>query len=260
MKVSLIVVTYNWKESLRLSIESALEQTRMLDEIVIADDGSREDTATMIREMQSSSPIPLLHAWHPDDGYRAAAARNNGIAASSGDYLIFLDGDCFVNQHFVADHLALARPQQYIVGTRVNILPRRQRYIFATGNRSISFFSWGTRKKFNAIRSPWMASFYHSTGGMASANFSAWRDDIFRVNGFDEWFVGYCGEDGELAIRLGNAGIARRKMVHLGMAYHLAHSLRQAEDMERIWQRFAEAARTKKIRCEQGLEQRAGVK
>ncbi|MGL4594539.1 MAG: glycosyltransferase family 2 protein [Thermoguttaceae bacterium] len=255
MKVSLIIATYNNKDVLRLSLESAFDQTRMLDEIVVADDGSREDTREMIENMRKISPVPLLHAWQHDNGFRLAAARNNGILKSTGDYLIFIDGDCFVNKYFVEDHLSLAAKKQFIAGTRVNITKPRQEYIIRTGNRNISFFSWGTRKKFNAIRSRFLSHFYYNKSGMAGANFSLWREDIFRINGFDEWFVGYGGEDADIAIRLENAGIHKIRMVHLGMAYHFAHVHNSCDYWETVIEpRLEEARKTKKFRCELGLE------
>jgi len=254
IKVSLIIATYNWKEALQLGLKTAVKQTRMLHEIVVADDGSRADTAEVIREMRRQSPIPILHAWQPNEGFRAAKSRNNAIAASSGDYLIFLDGDCFVNEYFVEDHLSVANERQYIVGTRVNITLRRQRYIFATENTHISFFSWGTRKKLNAVRSPFLARLCRSTGGMASANFSVWREDIYRVNGFNELFIGNGGEDGELADRLDHAGVSRKKMRYLGMAYHLDHPLHSRRDNEATKELINETKRNKATWCEKGLD------
>jgi GT2 family glycosyltransferase len=252
MKVSLIITTYNWKEALQLSLKTAFMQTRMPDEVVVADDGSREDTAEMVREMRQNSPVPVLHVWQPDEGFRAARSRNNAIVASSGDYLIFLDGDCFVNKYFVADHLSVVQKNQSIAGTRVNIVPRRQQYIFATGNTHISFFSWGTRKKFNAIRSPLLARFYRSKGGMATANCSMWREDVYRINGFNELFVGYGLEDAEFAIRLNNAGVAKKRVGHIGMAYHMAHVVRQCPHGEEIAKLLGAA--TKLTWCERGLD------
>jgi len=256
MKVSLIITTYNQPEILQLAIRTAGEQTRLPDEIVIADDGSRDETAEMIRKIRKLSPVPLLHVWQPDDGFRAARSRNNAITASSGDYLLFLDGDCFVNKYFVEDHLSLAKEKQFLVGTRVNIVPRRQQYILATGNTTITFFSWGTRKKFNTIRSPFLARLYNGKkGSMASANFSVWREDVYQINGFDESYTGHGGEDGDVAIRLENAGVTMERFAHLGMAYHFAHPHRPCPDWEDRVKLHEETRRNKVTRCKQGLDE-----
>ena len=237
-----------------MSIRSAWEQTRLPDEILIADDGSREETAEMIRDNRKHSPVPLLHVWQPDEGFRAARSRNNAIVASSGDYLVLLDGDCFVNKHFVADHLSVVEKNKFVSGTRVNIVPRRQQYILATGNMNISFFSWGTRKKFNSIRSSLLARFYRGKGDLATANCAIWREDVYRINGFNEAFVGYGWEDSEFAVRMHNAGVAMKKVAHLGMAYHFAHNHRTCSHTAETATMLGEVAQKKLTWCERGLD------
>ena len=252
MRVSVIVCTYNNVPALELALASLLEQRRMPDEIVVADDGSRMDTAAAVRRRAASSPVPILHAWQPDDGFRAAAARNNGIRTSSGDYLIFLDGDCFVHRQFIADHLRAARPGCFLAGTRVNLKPARQRHVLRTGDRRISVLSWGTSKKLNALRWPWLGRLHRHRPGFASANCSAWRDDIYRINGFNEEFQGHGGEDTDFALRLQNAGCERIRLVHAGIAYHLAHPEHPRGDPRAI-HHLLEQALHGAIACDHGL-------
>ncbi len=223
------------------------------DEIVIADDGSHDDTAEMIQTLAKTSPTSILHAWQPNEGFRAARSRNNGIALSSGEYLIFLDGDCFLNPYFIEDHLGFALPGQFVGGTRINILPARKEYILRTRNTKISCFSWGTRKKLNAIRSAWLSRFSYR-GKLASANLAVWRPDLVALNGFNEQFIGHGGEDHDLTLRLEMAGLASRKLRHLAMAYHFAHANHPHGDAVRIREIFEETRREKKIRCEFGLD------
>ena len=54
-------------------------QTRMPDEVIIADDGSKGETKTLIENMQKDFPCKLMHAWIPDEGFRLALSRNNAI-------------------------------------------------------------------------------------------------------------------------------------------------------------------------------------
>ena len=230
-KTSLIISTYNQPEFLRLAILSAWEQTYLPDEIVIADDGSREETAELVRELKKTSRVPITHVWQPDDGYRLMLSLNNAVAVSTNEYLIFLDGDCYLNKYFVEDHLSYAEKGYFVCGRRVNIRENRKKFILRTGNRRITFFSWGTGKKFHAIRSHRLAKLHlkggllHKKGGMAGANFAAWRTDFEKVNGFNERLAGYSGCDYELACRFDDAGIPMKKMVHLGIAYHFDHPL-----------------------------------
>lgn len=256
--VSLIITTYNQPEILRIVLESVFRQRRPPDEIVVADDGSGEETAELIRKMSEAAPVALRnrlwHVWHPDDGFRVASIRNNAVAVSTGEYLIFLDGDCYVNEHFVGDHLSLVRPGQYIVGTRVNIKPARKEYILRENDLKISLFSWGTSKRIHAIRSPFLSRF-RQRGGMASANFSMWRSDFENVNGFNERFNGHGGVDADLARRLDHAGIVLKKMVFLGMAYHFAHpAAARGNTRKRLNEVWDSTPEEEKIRCRLGLD------
>ena len=52
MKCSLIITTYNWPEALELSLNSALNQTILPNEIIVADDGSTNDTKKLIQKFQ----------------------------------------------------------------------------------------------------------------------------------------------------------------------------------------------------------------
>ena len=108
MLVSLLISTYNWKEALSLCLYSAFAQTVKPAEILIADDGSREDTRQLIDEMRAKTDIPIVHVWHEDKGFRLSAIRNRSIEKAKGDYIIQIDGDIILDRHFIADHLELA--------------------------------------------------------------------------------------------------------------------------------------------------------
>ena len=79
---SLIVTTYNWKEALALCLRSIATQAVLPSEVIVADDGSRDDTGDLVYAMSREFPVPLKHAWQRDLGFRAARVRNLGIAAS----------------------------------------------------------------------------------------------------------------------------------------------------------------------------------
>lgn len=251
--VSIIIATYNNPRALKISLESLFSQTRLPDEVVIADDGSTRETAELVRAMGDASPFPIIHAWQEDKGFRVAAARNNGIERSSGEYLIFLDGDCYTNPNFIADHLAVAKPHQFVAGTRVNIQQTRQDYIFSTGDSRITFWSRGTSKKFHAIRLPFFRYLSRPTKYFATANCAIWRTAIEQVNGFNEEFEGHGGEDIELAVRLCNAGNRGIKMRHGGVAYHLAHAQAVRGDISRITAILRDSMESKRTRCQFGL-------
>ena len=63
----------------------------------------------------------------------------------------------------------------------------------------------------------------HRVARVHSCNQSFWRDDLQRVNGFDERFDGYGGEDVDLIRRLTRVGVRQRRLRYAALAFHLYH-------------------------------------
>ena len=92
--ISVIVATYNRPNALDAVLRSLSRQDDQNFEVIVADDGSRSDTAAVVETWNDRQPPRVIHVWHPDDGFRLAEIRNRAIRAAAGDYCIFLDGDC----------------------------------------------------------------------------------------------------------------------------------------------------------------------
>ena len=87
---SLLITTYNSPDLLDLCLRSVATLSEMPDEILIADDGSGEPTAEVVRHYAAMLPVKVKHVWQEDEGFRAGASRNKAIAASECDYIIQL--------------------------------------------------------------------------------------------------------------------------------------------------------------------------
>lgn len=259
---SLIVSTYNWKEALERCLLSIAAQRTLPLEVIVADDGSREDTGQLVRRMANGFPVPLKHAWQADLGFRLARVRNVGIAASSGEYVIFLDGDMILHPQFVADHLALIRPGIMLQGGRLNASPEESKRLLAGGKPRFSPFMPGHFKAKHALRIPWLArrkSLTAQGGQMMGCNMGIWRADLDRVNGFDDNYEGWGREDDDVTARLKHAGVVRRPIRFAGLAIHLWHKMRWPDGVpptevlpnDRFFNRVLE---TRATRCEHGLD------
>lgn len=267
MKVSLVITTYNWPDALALVLRRVAEQVRRPDEVLVVDDGSGPETAAVIAAARADFPVPLAHLWQEDLGFRAARARNRGIAACQGDYVVLLDGDMLVHPQFIADHLMLAAPGYFLQGGRLKADAAESRRLLA-GGRPV-FAPWararfgdfdGTRRHY-AFRAPLLARWKarSSRGGrVMSCNMSFWREDLLRVNGFDERMQGYGAEDRELVVRLQNAGLRRRALKWCALAMHLEHGSRAAGDVDdpelpnnRL---LRESIERKAVWCEHGID------
>ena len=260
MNTSLIITTYNWKEALALVLASVVRQTQLPDEVVVADDGSRPDTAAMLLEMARNFPVPLRHSWQEDDGFRAARARNLAIAACSGDYILMLDGDMVLHQNFVADHLAAAQPGTFVQGSRVLTTPAFRDRMLRDADARPSVFSKGIARRRNALRLPllsqaWLALNRRTAPrAIKTCNQGWWRADLLRINGFDERMHGWGREDEELAWRAWHAGVQCRQLRYSGLAFHLHHTERH-EDGASANDSFLAATRSAQLtRCTFGLD------
>jgi glycosyltransferase involved in cell wall biosynthesis len=239
MRHSLVLTTYNRPDALQLVLASALNQTVMPGEVIVADDGSTDPTADVVRSFVprfAERGVAVRHVWHPDEGFRAAAIRNRALAVAGGDYILLIDGDCVLHPRFVASHLDFARAGQFVQGTRVLVSEARTRQALATGSIRFGALGRGVGNRLNALSLPWLSPLVPTSSdplkGVRSCNMGFWLADAVRVNGFNERFVGWGREDSEFVARLVNAGVRRRKLKFGGIMYHLWHPERPRDALD----------------------------
>ena len=227
MQISLIITTYNWKAALQLVLQSVHAQTLLPMEIVVADDGSGPDTAKVVQEFGAVSPVPVVHSWQEDKGFRSAKSRNKAIAKAKGEYVILIDGDIVLESHFVADHRTYAQPGHFVQGPRALLGRELTARIMEIGRLQLPFLARGIGNKKNCLRSKLLAQLFSfkssSLSGIKTCNFAFWKQDALRVNGFNEDFIGWGREDSEFAARLFNSGIRRQNLRFHALGYHLYH-------------------------------------
>jgi glycosyltransferase involved in cell wall biosynthesis len=259
MRVSLIITTYNWKEALAVVLASALGQTRLPEEIIVADDGSGDGTERVVAEIAARAPVPVIHCWQEDKGFRASMCRNRAIAGASGRYIILIDGDIVMERHFIEDHLAAARRGFFVQGGRVLLFERQTSAVLAGNGVNCSIFAKGLGNRKNCFRSrllSWIASRTScGLGGIKTCNFAFFREDALAVNGFDEDFVGWGREDSDFAARLLNFGLRRRTLRFAAVAMHLHHPVQSRDRLEVNDERLEETIRLGKVRCRNGIDQ-----
>lgn len=257
MRISLIITTYNWPAALDVVLLSVTRQTVLPDEVIVADDGSTGDTAELIGLWQKRFPVPLIHCWQEDLGFRAARARNLAIAAASGDYLIFIDGDMLLNRHFIADHIRAAQPDSFIQGMRIRADQALTDRILRDRMTDIGPFEPGLAERKFLFRSRLLSRLEYrpirSLRRMGSCNQGYWREHLLHVNGFNEDFVGWGQEDDEIAVRLLNCGYKRRLLKFYGNAIHLHHASREPDGRSPNHHILAEALAGQSTWCSNGL-------
>lgn len=229
MKVSLIVTTYDNASALKKVTDSILTQTRLPEEVLIADDGSAEDTASVVKRFSENAFFPVRHIWQEHREFRAAKIRNEAIKESSGEYIILLDGDCVVNCHFISDHLVLAEEGCFVQGKRVHVNRDAVDGFDHAHADSLPvlfrmFLAGDISNVHHLIRLPGCFSIKSKKlEGIKSCNMSFFKEDIVAVNGFNEDFVGWGNEDSELACRFFNYGLAKKVHPFMAICFHLWH-------------------------------------
>jgi glycosyltransferase involved in cell wall biosynthesis len=297
LKISIIITTYNRPEALALVLLALADQAkgfvltkpkkRCSFEVVIADDGSTSATAELINQLQPHLPYFLQHIWQEDKGFRAAQARNRAIAATTGDYLICLDGDCIPQTDFLARHCLLAEKGWFIAGNRILLsqqftaqilsksypLSRLPKNVLLSLNQTVSFnfnpiWTWHSlqwllpylRRDINRFlplvklpdyrfRKRWAQKWQ----GAKTCNLAIWREDIFKINGFDEYFQGWGHEDAELVVRLLRSGIQRKEGRFAVPVFHLWHPDEDRRQELKNRQRLQQILKSTAIVAQKGI-------
>ncbi len=259
-ETSLIITTYNWPEALSVCIQSVLRQTVLPKEIIIADDGSKEDTSKLIKQFQLSNPnINIIHSWQEDTGFRLSMSRNKAILKASGKYVIIIDGDLYLDRYFIQDHIENKEKGYFIQGSRViTAQDKSEKLIFTHKlNRFKAFLSKGFKNKTNIIRSSFLSTLFTSKDktlkGIRGCNMSFFREDLILVDGFEEKIEGWGREDSEIAVRLFNSNIKKKKLKFKALTYHMYHKENDRSNLNENDEILSEVIKTKKIRADKGI-------
>lgn len=258
-KISILVTTYNWPEALELSVRSMFAQTTLPSEIVIADDGSSDTTRSVVERLAAESPVPVRHVWHEDKGFRRTMILNKGIARVSGDYILQVDGDVILAPHFVSDHAELAERGYFVCGSRVKLTEEITRRLMADGNFRLSLWNMPLSFAANSFRSRILRHFLALRYGrridhLRGCNMAFWRDDLIRVNGYNEELTQWGHEDGEIAYRLHFAGVGKKSLKMGGCVYHLWHKESPHDNEQRHLDELETVKRERRCWCADGID------
>lgn len=264
VNTSLIISTYNWPKALDFCLQSVLQQTHLPLEILVADDGSGVETATLIQRYQDWSPIPIIHVWQEDNGFQLARIRNKAIAIAKGDYIIQIDGDLILDKHFICDHLRLAKAGFITAGSRAALDEHISKKILADDQiPSTHFLRRYCTYKLNCIRFSSLSfilkdrfktrgrNLYYIKG----CNMAYWKRDILQVNGYNETITGWGREDNELLVRLMKLGIRKQSLKMGGVAFHIWHRDASREKKEINRNILIDTIRQLSHRCILGINQ-----
>jgi glycosyltransferase involved in cell wall biosynthesis len=244
-KASVIFTTYNSPRALELVLWGFAAQTRRDFQVVVADDGSGPETRAVVDRVRGEAGMEIVHVWHEDRGFRKTEILDRAILASSGDYLLFTDGDCIPRRDFVDVHLRLARPGRFLSGGYLKLPARVSEAITPEDVRTgrVADLAWlrskgwrPGRHALRLLRSEKLAAALDAATPTRPTwnghNASGWREDLFRVNGYD-MEMEYGGLDRALGECLENAGVRGFQVRFRAPVLHLHHE-RPYVDPEKV--------------------------
>lgn len=269
MKVSVIFSTYNAPRWLEKVLWGFAHQTVSDFEIVIADDGSAQETADLIERIKAKIAIPIRHVWQPDEGFQKCRILNKAIAASTGEYLIFTDGDCIPRADFIEQHLLHADKDTFLSGGYFKLPMDISELITEEDVRSQRVFdtAWleahGLPKSHKSwkllARGVWaqiLNTISPAKPTWNGHNASCYKTHVVAINGFDERMQ-YGGEDCEFGDRLRNHGIKPRRIRYSAVCVHLDHARGYVTEamLQKNQLIRAQTQQEKRVRSPLGLDQ-----
>ena len=183
-------------------------------------------------------------------------SRNRAISKATGNYIIIIDGDLILNRHFVEDHIKNMERGCFIQGSRVITSPAVAKEIME--GKKINLFTKGLKNNMNMVRSKLLSKIFtkvdRNLRGVRSCNMSFFKDDLIRVNGFEEEIEGWGREDSELAVRLFNIGCKKKKLKFEALTCHLYHNENDRSRLKKNDEYLANAIENKKTKAKKGLD------
>ncbi len=266
MRTSVIIATYNAPRALDLVLHGVARQTTTPDEVLIADDGSTDETRALIAGWRAKLPIPLLHLWQADHGFRKCRILNEAVRRATGEQIIFLDGDSIPHRKWIADHQRAFRIRRVLCGRRVRLGPALSAKLTADdvdagrlekplGMLLRSGLARDSKRVLLGVRlPPAVARLFHpGSRRLMGVNYSLPRAALVEINGFNEEYNEFGLEDYDLEIRLRRAGWALYPLLNRAVVYHLHHPMKSFTAAVRA--RFLALQATTEIRCVRGLDQ-----
>jgi glycosyltransferase involved in cell wall biosynthesis len=263
--ISVIVTTYNREDALDAALRALAHQSDRNFEIIIADDGSRPETARVIESWKSRLPMPLKCVRHEHRGFRGGEIRNRGIRASTGELCIFLDGDCLAAADFIAAHRRLAEPGWFVTGNRILLSRQLTNSVLA---ERLAAETWnfaallrerlrgGVNRLLPTLRlplGPLRKLHGESWEGAHTCNLAVARRDLDRIDGFDSAYTGWGLEDSDLVVRLLHAGVRRKDGRFATGVLHLWHPQNDRLQLPANRVRLEEVIGDDRVRALRGL-------
>lgn len=234
-QISVIISTYNSIEWLEKVLWGYNQQSFLDFEVIIADDGSKEETFISIKKISKAVKYSINHVWHKDNGFQKSQILNKAIVACKAPYIIMSDGDCIPRKDFIALHNQNKEIGYFLSGgyfmlpmniskliSKEDIITNRCFDIAWLKEKGLKGSFKNYKIKAKGIKAKLLNKITTTKPTWNGHNASGWKKDIMAINGFDERMQ-YGGQDRELGERLVNLGLKSKQIRYSAIVIHLDH-------------------------------------
>ena len=237
-KITIIISVYKNTKALKLVLNSVINQSYKVDEIIISEDGQSSEMKEFISTLSIDN---LIHLTQEDLGWRKNIALNNSIKKSSGNYLVFIDGDVVLHKRFIEGHVYCSKPKRVCAGKRVELGAMYSQKLFdkkiTLDELSNSFIKKIFSLHKDKVRHYEDGIYIEPKGYLYNhlvqkkhisyiigCNFSCYKEDFEAINGFDEDYkLPSVGEDVDINWRFRASGTEVISCRNIANVYHLWH-------------------------------------
>lgn len=273
MKISVIISVYNKLEQLKNILLALNEQIELPFEVIIADDGSQEILKEKIEDIIPKLRYTLKHTYQEDKGFRLAASRNNGLNYAEGDYILFIDQDILFDEYFLKNIRENIKKGEVLKINALFLDENRSKNITKKINKNNKF-------EYNYIKSELTKEDYKQIetlnkkdkkrnfffklhlkkrgAKIVGLGIGCFKEDILKINGFDEKYEGWGCEDDDLGNRFYALGLKVGVFDFNNLVVHIWHpsSTNKSGNDEYYSARKKVILSKKEYKCEFGCKNR----
>lgn len=238
MKISVIVTVYNRFKYIENILKCLIAQTQQPYEVIFTDDGSKEDLKELLKKYKSLAKFKIKHIHQEDLGFRKSKACNNAVLECEGDYIIFLDQDAVFPNNLIENFISKKKEGFFSIlrviwSTHDEMLKIQEKLDEKKDYKEIlevidksqfkKLKKWIIKDKYNNFR--YKLKLRDRGTGLMGIGFALFKKDYIKINGYDEDFKGWGGEDADLGLRLYYSGLKSVTFSTKLPAIHMCHPL-----------------------------------
>ena len=234
-KVSVIISVYNRVHFLKRSLLGLSNQDDVVDELIVSDDGSTEDVFGTIKQVADRLDCQIKYVRQSDQGFRLAKCKNNGIREASGDFLIFIDQDLVYTPKYIHTFVNNKKRGIFLVAFPVRLTQEQTESLNDEMIIAQNYSTLLTQKQVKRFHKQfykdtfeyYLKKVFKAKGykpKLRGGVFGAYKDDLIKVDGFDENYIGWGNEDDDLGHRLYQSGVSGKNVFFNQFPIHFYHT------------------------------------